>query len=79
MGFEEFQDEDEHDDLYDQPIDDDCSAIETEDTVAPVKEKLTGLAAYEAEYDEVLFLMSRICRTVVINNKNGSSNGMAGN
>ena len=70
MGFEEFQDEDKHDELYDQPMDADCTALATAaDPVAPAKEQLTGLAAFEAEYDEVLFLMSKICRAIVINNK----------
>ena len=51
MGFEEFQDEDKHDELYDQPMDADCTALATAaDPVAPAKEQLTGLAAFEAEY-----------------------------
>ena len=74
MGFEEFQDEDHHDELYDQPMDADCTALATAvDAAAPAKEKLTGLAAFEAEYEEVLFLMNKICRAIVIKNKASSA------
>lgn len=51
---------DENDDLYNQVIDDECNIVQMNNKVE---------SAYETEYNEVIVIMSKLCRNIVWNNQ----------
>ena len=54
-------DEFENDELYNQAIDDEGNLV--------IAESRAKLSTYEKEYNEVIQIMSKICRHIVYNNE----------